>query len=237
MSFLGDAPLGRCLSAWRCLYLGDVLAWAMSSLGRCLYLGDVLAWAMSLLRRRLSGRCLLLGDASSGRPADFSLGPLRGPTMRWLWLLGNTWERDGTVLILVLVKFFALFLLDGSSLHQAGLKLTLMGLLGDILVLLLVEVFFVGVWRSLLVLSLCFLKFILLWLLTFMELYMLWKKFKRWGLLMYDLNVIMLWFMLHLLLELMFRGCFVIDGIIVLITVGKSSLGVTHFSWRECVCW
>jgi len=31
-------------------------------------------------------------------------------------------------------KFFVLFLLDGSSLHQAGLKLTLMGLLGDILV-------------------------------------------------------------------------------------------------------
>ena len=30
----------------------------------------------------------------------------------------------------------------------------------------------------------------------------------------------------------MFRGCFVIDGIIVLITVGKSSLGVTHI-FRE----
>jgi len=50
------------------------------------------------------------------------------------------------VLILVLVKFFILFLLDGSFLHQAGLKLTLMGLLGDIMVLLLAEVFFVGVW-------------------------------------------------------------------------------------------
>jgi len=49
------------------------------------------------------------------------------------------------VLILVLVKFFVLFLLDRSFLHQAGLKLTLMGLLGDILVLLLVEVFFIGV--------------------------------------------------------------------------------------------
>ena len=31
------------------------------------------------------------------------------------------------VLILVRVKFFVLFLLDGNSLHQAGLKLTLMG--------------------------------------------------------------------------------------------------------------
>jgi len=36
-------------------------------------------------------------------------------------------------------KFFVFFLLDGSSIHQAGLKLTLMGLLGDILVLLLCE--------------------------------------------------------------------------------------------------
>jgi len=36
-------------------------------------------------------------------------------------------------------------LLDGSFLHQARLKLTLMGQLGDILVLLLVEVFSVGV--------------------------------------------------------------------------------------------
>jgi len=31
------------------------------------------------------------------------------------------------VLIIVLIKFFVLFLLDGSSLHQTGLKLTLMG--------------------------------------------------------------------------------------------------------------
>jgi len=40
------------------------------------------------------------------------------------------------VLILVLVKFFVLFLLDGSSLQHVGLKLTLMGLLGDIMILL-----------------------------------------------------------------------------------------------------
>jgi len=66
------------------------------------------------------------------------------------------------VLILVPVRFFVLFLLDESSLHQARLKLTVNGLLGDILVLLLVEVFSVGVWESLLVLSLCFLMFKLL---------------------------------------------------------------------------
>jgi len=50
------------------------------------------------------------------------------------------------LLILVLVKFFILFQLDESSLHQAGLKLTLMELLEDILVLLLVEVFSMRVW-------------------------------------------------------------------------------------------
>ena len=48
---------------------------------------------------------------------------------------------------------------NDMGVHHTRLKLTLMGLLGDISVLLLVEVFFVGVWGSLLVLSLCFLKF------------------------------------------------------------------------------
>jgi len=118
-------------------------------------------------------------------------------------------------------KVLHLFLLNGSSLHQAGLKLTLMGLLENILVLLLVEVFFVGVWESLSVFSLRFLKFRLLWLLSFIELYMLWRKLKRWGLLMYSLNVILPWFLPRLLLGLMFHGCFVIDEILVLITVGK----------------
>ena len=83
------------------------------------------------------------------------------------------------ILILVLVKFFILFVLDESFLHQVGLKLTLMGLLGDILILLHVEVFSVGVWGNLLELSLRFLKFRLLWLLSFMGLYMLWRKLKR----------------------------------------------------------
>jgi len=41
---------------------------------------------------------------------------------------------------------------------------------------------------------------------------------------MYGLNVILPWFVLYLLLGLMFRGCFIIDEILVLTTVGKSSL-------------
>jgi len=56
-----------------------------------------------------------------------------------------------------------------------------------------------------------------------------WRKLKRWGLLMYDLNMILPWFMLHLLLGLMFHGCFIIDGILVLITVGKIGLGLLVF--------
>ena len=141
---------------------------------------------------------------------------------------------------IVLVKFFVLFLLDGSFLHQAGLNLTLMGLLGDILLLLLVQVFSVRVRRSLLLLSLRFLKFRLLWLLNFMELYMLRRKLKRWGLLMSSLNVILSWFVLRLLLGLMFCGCFVIDGILVLITVGKSGLGLLIFfmkGMRVLISW
>jgi len=47
------------------------------------------------------------------------------------------------------------------------------------------------------------------------------EALKRWGLLMYGLNVILPWFVLRLLLGLMFHRCFVIDGILVLIIVGK----------------
>ena len=140
----------------------------------------------------------------------------------------STWSSF-LVLILVLVKFFVLFLWNGSFLHQARLKLTLMRLLGDILVLLLVDVFFVGVWGNLLEFSLCFLKFRLLWLLSFMGLYMLWRKLKRWGLLISGWNVILLWFVLRLLLGQMFLGCLEIDGILVLINVWKSSLGLLIF--------
>jgi len=47
---------------------------------------------------------------------------------------------------------------------------------------------------------------------------------------MYDLNLILPWFVMHFLPGLMFRGCFVIDGILVLINVEKSR--VTHI-FRE----
>jgi len=46
---------------------------------------------------------------------------------------------------------------------------------------------------------------------------------------MSGLNVILSWFVLRLLLGLVFRGCFVIDGILVLITVEKLSLGLLIF--------
>jgi len=45
---------------------------------------------------------------------------------------------------------------------------------------------FRGSMRDLLEFFLRFLKFRLLWLLRFMGLYMLWRKLKRWGLLMSD---------------------------------------------------
>ena len=110
----------------------------------------------------------------------------------------------------------------------------------NILVLLLVEVVFMGVWGSLLVFSLRFLKLRLPWLLSFVELYMLWRKLKRWGLLMYGLNVVLPWFVLHLFLGLMFCGCFVIDGILVLIIMGKSGLGLLIFfvkGMRVLISW
>jgi len=42
-------------------------------------------------------------------------------------------------------------------------------------------------------------------------------------------NVTLSWFVLHLLLGQMFLGCFVIDGILVLITMEKSGLGLLIF--------
>jgi len=47
------------------------------------------------------------------------------------------------------------------------------------------------------------------------------EEAQRWGLLMSGWNMILFWFVLRLLLGLMFLGCFVIDGILVLITVGN----------------
>ena len=46
---------------------------------------------------------------------------------------------------------------------------------------------------------------------------------------MFSWNVILLWFLLRLLLGQMFLGCFVIDGMLVLITVGKLGLGLLIF--------
>jgi len=72
--------------------------------------------------------------------------------------------------------------------------------------------------------------FRLFWLLNFMELYMSLKKLKRWVLLVYDLNVILPWFVLHLLLGLTFLGFFVIGGTLALITVEKLGLRfLTYF--------
>ena len=79
--------------------------------------------------------------------------------------------RSGKVLRPLLVRWE--FPLSG------WVKINTDGVVRGILVLLLVEVFSVGVWGSLLVFSLCFLKFRLLWLLSFMELYMLWRKLNR----------------------------------------------------------
>jgi len=50
---------------------------------------------------------------------------------------------------------------------------------------------------------------------------------------MSGLNVIQPWFVLRLLLGLMFRECFVIDGILVLITVEKSDLELLIFFVKE----
>jgi len=44
-----------------------------------------------------------------------------------------------------------------------------------------------------------------------------------------NLNVILPWFVLHLLLGLMFHGCFIIDEIFVLITMRKSGLVLLIF--------
>ena len=58
---------------------------------------------------------------------------------------------------------------------------------------------------------------------------MLLNKFKRWVLLVYGLNVILHWFVLHLLLRLLFLVCFVIGETLVLTTAGKLGLGFLIF--------
>ena len=140
------------------------------------------------------------------------------------------------------IKFFGINTRSGKVLHPlpvrwefrspSWVKINIDEAARGILVLLLVVIFFVRVWRNLLVFSLCFLKFRLLWSLSFMELYMLWRKLKRWGLLMSGLNVILPWFV--------FRGCFLIDKILVLITVEKIGLGLLIFfmkGMRALISW
>jgi len=74
--------------------------------------------------------------------------------------------------------------------------------------------------------------FKLIWLLSFMKLYMLLKKFKRFVLLIYDLNVILPWFV-FLLLKLMFFECFMMGEILVLIIMKKSGLRFLISSVKE----
>jgi len=62
---------------------------------------------------------------------------------------------------------------------------------------------------------------------------MLCRKFKRWGLLMSGLNVVLPWVVLRLLLGLIFRGCFVIDEILVF---GKIRFRVTHIFRERNAC-
>jgi len=50
---------------------------------------------------------------------------------------------------------------------------------------------------------------------------------------MSGLKVILPWFVLCLLIGLMFHGCFVLDEIFVLITMGKPDLGLLIFFAKE----
>jgi len=70
------------------------------------------------------------------------------------------------------------FINKGGCLNMIFLEDRKKNLLGDILILLLVEIFCMEVCENLLELFLHFLKFSLFWLLSFMGLYMLWKKLK-----------------------------------------------------------
>jgi len=128
-------------------------------------------------------------------------------TKFFAWKLLNQILMCSSFLVFCKVLCFLSLSVRWKFLSSNWVKINIDGvrLLGDILVLLLVEVFFVGVWKNLLKLFLCFLKFRLHWLLSFMGLYMLWRKLKRWDLLMFDWNVILFWFLLCLLLWQMFK--------------------------------
>ena len=76
-------------------------------------------------------------------------------------------------------KVLRLLLVRWEFLLSGWVKINTDGVARGILVLLLIEVFFMGVWENVLVFSLRFLKFGLLLLLSFMESYMIWRKLKR----------------------------------------------------------
>jgi len=126
------------------------------------------------------------------------------------------------------LKFYDINTRNGKVVHPL--------LLGVLLILLLVAVFFMGVWGSLLVVFLLSLIFRLLWLLSFMKLYMSLKKLKILVLLVYDLNVILPWFVLHLLLGLMFLGFFIIGGNTCLDYCGKIRFRISHIFHEGNAC-
>jgi len=116
-----------------------------------------------------------------------------------------------------------------------------MELLGVIQVLPLVEVFYVGVWGSLLELSLRFLTFRLALVAEFYGVIYALEEAQKWGLtnvwLECDFVLVCVAFTAR---TQMFLGCFVIDGILVLITVEKSSLGLLIFfvkGMRVLISW
>ena len=76
----------------RCLNLGDAYTWRHLILATP-HLGEASSW------RRLVLATPTLGDALSGQPVDFlPLGPLRGPTICWLWL----WSTPGDGMVQLL---------------------------------------------------------------------------------------------------------------------------------------
>jgi len=110
-------------------------------------------------------------------------------------------------------KFFCHFLVRWEFPSPGWVKINIDGVVRGILVLLLVNVFSVEVWGSLLVFS--FSVFLEVQTTMVVEFYgvihAIEEAQKMGGLLMSNSNVILTCFVLHLLLKLMFRGCFVID--------------------------
>ena len=135
----------------------------------------------------------------------------------WAWASGASFTRTGKVLRPLLVRW------EFPSPRWIKINID-----GDILVLLLVEEFSMGVW-GVYWFFLWFLEVQTVMVTKFYGIIHAMEEAQKTSLLMYGLNVILPWFVLHLLLELMLCGCFVIDGILVLIIVGKSGLELLIF--------